>query len=161
VNIDKTRKAMKVGIKQIRPLSILRGALMNIRKTLSILSFTLALSIMLPVLRADEWNQATRFTSSQPVQIPGRVLPAGTYVFQLVDNNHHLVQILAEDRTILATIYSIPRQRNERNDKVSITLAHRGGAQPEAIVAWFFVGEPEGHEFLYPKKLEQELVHAV
>jgi hypothetical protein len=134
---------------------------MNLRKTLSILSFTLALSIMLPVVRADEWNQTTRFTFSQPVQIPGRILPAGTYVFQLVDDNHHLVQIFAEDRTILATIYSVRRQRNGRDAKVAITLANRGGAQPEAIVAWFFVGETEGHEFLYPKQLEQELVHAV
>jgi hypothetical protein len=134
---------------------------MNLRKTLSILSFTLALSIMLPVVRADEWNQTTRFTFSQPVQIPGRILPAGTYVFQLVDDNHHLVQIFAEDRTILATIYSVRRQRNGREAKVAITLANRGGAQPEAIVAWFFVGETEGHEFLYPKQLEQELVHAV
>jgi hypothetical protein len=24
-------------------------------------------------------------------------------------------------------------------------------------VAWFFVGETEGHEFLYPKQEEQEL----
>ena len=35
-----------------------------------------------------------------------------------------------------------------------------GGEQPDAIVAWFFVGEAEGHEFLYPKREKQELAHS-
>jgi hypothetical protein len=44
--------------------------------------------------------------------------------------------------------------------EAAITLANRGGTQPQAIVAWFFVGETEGHEFLYPKQEQQELAHA-
>ena len=44
--------------------------------------------------------------------------------------------------------------------KVAIKLADRGNTQPEAIVAWFYVGQTEGHEFLYPKQEEQELAHA-
>ena len=47
-------------------------------------TFLLAFLIVLPAVHADEWNQATLFTFSQPVQIPGRVLPAGTYLFELV-----------------------------------------------------------------------------
>ena len=43
---------------------IVRSKHMNLRKTLSILGITLALSIILPVLRAGEWNQTTRFTFS-------------------------------------------------------------------------------------------------
>jgi hypothetical protein len=34
---------------------------------------------------ADEWNQKTIVTFSGPVEIPGQVLDAGTYVFKLAD----------------------------------------------------------------------------
>jgi hypothetical protein len=58
---------------------------MNIRKMLFIAGLMVAFTILLPVVHADDWNQATRVTFSQPVQIPGHVLPAGTYWFQLSD----------------------------------------------------------------------------
>lgn len=133
---------------------------MKVRKTLSILGLMLTFTIMLPVVHADDWNQATRFTFNQPVQVPGHILPAGTYFFQLVGDNHHLVQIFNEDRTAVAIIYSVSRERYDRRAEAAITLANRGGTHPQAIVAWFFVGETEGHEFLYPKQEEQELAHA-
>ena len=133
---------------------------MKVRKTLSILGLMLTFTIMLPVLHADDWNQATRFNFNQPVQVPGQILPAGTYFFQLVGNNHHLVQIFNQDRTAVVILYSVSRERYGRRDEAAITLASRGGTQPQAIVAWFFVGESEGHEFLYAKQEEQELAHA-
>lgn len=134
---------------------------MKLRKTLFTLGLMLAFTIMFPAVHADDWNQAARFTFSQPVQIPGRVLSAGTYFFRLADSNdRHLVQIFREDRSLVATLYSVPRVRDGRDVEVAITLANRGKAQPQAIVAWFFAGETEGHEFLYPNQEEHELAHA-
>jgi hypothetical protein len=134
---------------------------MKPQKTFSIIALMLAIAIMLPVVHADDWNQTTRFTFSQPVQIPGRVLPAGTSRFQLADSDdRHLVQIFREDRTLVATLYSIPRLRDGRSADVAITLANRGAAQPQAIVAWFFAGETQGHELLYPRQENQELARA-
>ena len=52
---------------------------MKVRNTLSILGLMLTFTFMLPVVHADDWNQATRFTFNQPVQVPGHILPAGTY----------------------------------------------------------------------------------
>jgi hypothetical protein len=51
------------------------------------------------VARADEWNKRTVLTFSQPVEIPGRVLPAGTYTFMLADSmsDRHIVQIFNAD----------------------------------------------------------------
>lgn len=130
-------------------------------KKFAALAFLLAFLIVLPVVRADDWDQATRFTFGQSVQIPGRVLPAGTYFFQLADgNNRHIVRIFGEDRGLLATVFTVPRQRQGRSAEVAITLAGRGATQPEAIVAWFYLGETEGHEFLYPKQQARELAHA-
>jgi hypothetical protein len=133
---------------------------MNVRNSLFALGLLLAVIITLPVAHADDWNQTTRFTFSQPIQIPGQVLPAGTYRFQLANtDNRHLVQIFREDRTLVATLHSIPRMRNGNAAELAITLADRGKTHPQAIVAWFFVGEVEGHEFVYPKQEKQELVH--
>src|ERR1700756_530851 len=40
-------------------------------------------------VRADEWDKKTIVSFSAPVQIPGTVLPAGTYVFKVADNHGH------------------------------------------------------------------------
>ncbi len=132
---------------------------MNLRKIVPIFALLLAFPIILPVLRADELNQATRFTFSQPVQIPGHVLPAGTYLFELVKNfNHEIVRISNSDRTeVIALIQAFPTREQGLSGKAAITLAQRGEAQPKAIVAWFFPGRTEGHRFLYPKQVQNEL----
>ena len=56
-----------------------------------------------PGAKADEWNKKTTVTFSAPVEIPGvgaQVLPAGTYVFKLLDSqsDRHIVQIFNERR---------------------------------------------------------------
>jgi hypothetical protein len=125
--------------------------------------FLLAVLIVLPVAHADQGNQETRVTFSQPVQIPGRVLPAGTYVFVLPEeiNDHFEVRIFNADRTMLvATLFTINTERAKPTDNTVFGLAERGSAQPEAIVTWFYPGETTGHEFLYPKQVEKELASA-
>jgi hypothetical protein len=100
---------------------------------------------------------------SQPVQIPGRVLPAGTYVFVLPDeiNDHFQVRIFNADRTMLiATLLTVDAERSKPADNTVFGFAERGSAQPEAIVTWFYPGETSGHEFLYPKQVEKELASA-
>jgi len=124
-----------------------------------IITFLLAFFIVLPVVHADEWNQATFFTFSQPVQIPGRVLPAGTYLFELVNSfNHEMVRISNADRTnVIAIIQARPTQQKGLSGKSAIVLAERGVSQPEAIVAWSYPGRVEGHQFLYPKQVQEEV----
>ena len=52
---------------------------MNNQKKLMILATMLAFVIMLPAARASQEDQATKLTFAKAVQIPGRVLSAGTY----------------------------------------------------------------------------------
>jgi hypothetical protein len=123
------------------------------------ITFLLAFLIVLPVVRADKGNQATLFTFSQPVQIPGHVLPAGTYLFEIVKNfNHEIVRISTGDRTnVIALIQARPTQQKGLSGKAAIVFAERGESQPEAIVAWSYPGRVEGHQFLYPKQVQQEV----
>src|ERR1700730_5830234 len=63
-------------------------------------------SVLAPAARADDWNRKTVITFSGPVEIPGvhltgwRVLPAGTYVFKILDSqsDRHIVQIFSKGR---------------------------------------------------------------
>jgi hypothetical protein len=122
--------------------------------------FVLAGLIVAPAAHADQSNQATKVTFSQPVQIPGRVLPAGTYWFELPEDisQHYLVRIYSADRTVLyATLFAASSERATATDRTVFGLAERGSAQPQAIVTWFYPGETTGHQFLYPKQMEKEL----
>ena len=119
-----------------------------------------------PSARADAWDKKTTITFSGPVQIPGvhqpgwGVLPAGTYVFKVVDSgsNRHIVQIFSKDElTVYATILAIPNLRMKATDKTVITFRERPAGQPEALHAWFYPGKEWGEEFVYPKAQAFEL----
>ncbi|MGA7624179.1 MAG: hypothetical protein WB630_18940 [Candidatus Acidiferrales bacterium] len=132
-------------------------------KSFATIVFLLAFLIVLPAARGDQSDQATKVTFNQPVQIPGRVLPAGTYVFVLpaVATQHFLVRIFNADRTILyATVFTANAERSAATDSTVFGFAERGSAQPQAIVTWFYPGETTGHEFLYPTQVEKELASA-
>jgi hypothetical protein len=138
---------------------------MKTRKTVSILGLLLALAIILPTTaRADEYDQASQLTFSQPVQIPGRVLPAGTYWFVLANTsigNRNFIQIFNSDRsTLYATIGTIAAERAQASDHTTFTFAERESTQPSAIVTWFYPGRKTGHEFIYPPQDERELTSA-
>ena len=109
---------------------------------------------------ADEDNQSTSISFSEAVQVPGRILPAGTYQFVLANSaaNRDIVWIFNADRTeLFATIQTVSTERARETNGTSITLAQRPSGQPDALVSWFYPGTQTGHEFLYSKQEEKEL----
>jgi hypothetical protein len=113
--------------------------------------------------RADQWNKKTILTFSQPIEIPGKVLPAGTYIFKLLDSNswRHIVQIWNEDGTeLITTILAIPNYRLEPTGETVIKFHERPGDSPEALRAWFYPGDLFGQEFVYPKTRAIQLAQA-
>src|ERR1700756_1353588 len=114
-------------------------------------------------VRADEWDKKTIVSFSAPVQIPGTVLPAGTYVFKVADNdgNRYLVEIFdAHETQLVATIMAIPHYRMQAPDKTIISFNERPSGQPEALRAWFYPGDNFGVQFVYPKQRATELAQA-
>jgi len=102
--------------------------------------------------RADTWNKKTIVTFSDAVEIPGQVLPAGTYVFKLANSasDRHIVQIWNEDENqILATIFAIPSYRLDAPDRTIFEFDERLGASPMALRSWFYPGDNTGQEFVY------------
>ena len=134
---------------------------MKTKKTFITLALALASTFMLPAARASDYDQATKLTFNQSVQIPGRVLPAGTYWFVLADTDdaRNVVQVFNSDRTMLyATVFTVDARRSDTViGDTAITFATRGAMQPEAMVLWFYPGRNSGHEFLYPDADQKEL----
>lgn len=123
-------------------------------------------AILTPTAKADDWNNKTVMTFSGPVEIPGvhqtgwGVLPAGTYVFKLLDSksDRHIVQIFsADEKTVIATILAIPNYRLKATDKTVISFSERPAGEPEALRAWFYPGKNWGDEFVYPKSRAIEI----
>ena len=109
---------------------------------------------------ADEYDLTTKLTFSQSIQIPGKVLPAGTYLFRLANNSsdRHIVQVFNSDGMVLyATLMAIPTERREATGQSVVTFAEQGNGQPEALLKWFYPGETTGNEFVYSKQVEQQL----
>ena len=129
-----------------------------LRKSLLVVCAVAFLSALVPgtaTAQDNNWNQRTYFTFSAPVELPGKTLPAGTYLFKLVDSpsNRHVVQVFDRDeKTIHATILAIPAQRMEPSDEPEVRFMEVAANQPAAIRTWWFPGRTIGHEFIYPKE---------
>jgi hypothetical protein len=139
--------------KAIRQITI-QGEKMSKMQTTTMLLVCLSALALMPAANASEWNQRTVFTFSGPVEIPGQILPAGTYVFKLADSssNRHIVQVFnKEENHVFATFLAIPDYRLHPSDKTIVKFAERPAGSPEAIKGWFYPGRNYGHEFVYPK----------
>ncbi len=143
---------------------------MNRFKTVTtVCGLALLCTLLAPSVKADDWNRKTEITFSAPVEIPGvhlvgwGVLPAGTYVFKILDSqsDRHIVQIFSKDElTVYATILAIPNYRLRATDKTVMTFRERPAGQPEALRAWFYPGRNWGEEFVYPKAKAIEIAKA-
>jgi len=118
----------------------------------------LALSFLMtkPVM-ADQCNKRAEFQFSASVEIPGKVLTPGKYVFELADSpsGRNTVQVFSEDSTgnesLIATILAVPYYTWNTPDKPTVHFEERHSGAPEAIQSWFYPGDNTGWEFIYPK----------
>jgi len=125
-----------------------------VKVLLCLLAVTLFAAILLPSARADQWNKKTIVTFSQAVEVPGKILPAGTYTFQLLDSpaDRHIVEIFnADGSQIIVTTLAINDYRLRPTGKTVMSFNETPGDAPEALRAWFYPGDNFGQEFVYPR----------
>ena len=126
----------------------------NVKAAFCLLAISMFGATVLSSARADTWDKKTVVTFSQAVEVPGKVLPAGTYTFQLLDSpsDRHIVQIFTADGShIIATILAINNYRLEPTGDTVMKFSERPGDSPDALRAWFYPGDNFGQEFVYPK----------
>jgi hypothetical protein len=108
--------------------------------------------VLSPAIKADDWDKKTVVTFADSIEIPGQVLPAGTYVFKLANSiaDRHIVEVWTGDESqLLATILTIPDYRPDAPNKTVFEYDERPGDSPMALHAWFFPGDHTGQEFVY------------
>ena len=131
-----------------------------VKTIFAVFALTLLGATLAPGARADEWNKKTVMTFSQAVEIPGQILPAGTYTFVLLDSpsDRHIVQIFNADGShIITTVLAINNYRLKPTGDTVVKFAERSGDNPEALKGWFYPGDNFGQEFVYPKQRAIEL----
>lgn len=116
---------------------------MRIHKLYIVLGFLIAFAVFFELAaHADDTNESTKITFSSPIQIPGQVLQAGTYIFQQADpkDDLNVVHIFNADRSALyATLETVPAKRTRATGDTAITLAEPENGQP-VLVKWFYAG---------------------
>ena len=125
-----------------------------VRSLVVVCFVALLTAAVVPAARADAIDKETIVRFSQPVEVPGTVLQAGQrYVFQLADTlgSPDVVEIWNAERThLITTVVGIPAERMHATDKTKFTFERAGSASPEAIRTWFYPGELDGIQFVYP-----------
>jgi hypothetical protein len=132
---------------------------MEIRKFYIVIGLVLALAFFLEIVaNAEDTSQEMTIRFSSPVQIPGQVLPAGTYRFKPAESDDSVVQVFnAEGTHLYATLQTIPAQRSIVDDDLVVTVAARKSDNPDFLVKWFDPGSLVGHEFVYSKAQQQQV----
>jgi len=120
---------------------------------LTIAALLLALSLGTRA-KADDWDKKTIVTFDQDVEIPGQVLPAGTYVFKLFRSSSDRFTVQVWDGSefqLLATLITIGDSYPNPSGKAYFVLDTSGTDEgyPPAVVSWFFPGSDEGRDFIY------------
>ena len=97
-------------------------------------------------------GNAATVTFDHPVELPGKVLPPGSYVFKTSDNDV-LVQVFSADQKhLFATLSVIPEDRpklDTENDSF-VQLTKTRADAPQEIEGFFVAGRTTGYQFVYP-----------
>src|SRR5262249_52095537 len=93
-------------------------------------------------VRADDWDQKTRFSINRPVSISGQVvLPAGTYIIKRLSAINPVVQVLdATETKVYATVLTIPDVVTDPPDKPMFTFEETSEGNPPALKTWYYPG---------------------
>jgi hypothetical protein len=129
------------------------GRTMAKSKSIRIASAVVALMLVAAVAHAG-WtaNHENRVKFSRPVALPGVVLPAGTYSFDVASEvAHNLVVVRSADHRKLFYMgftNSILRPRNMPS-AMPIAFAEAAANEVPPIAAWYEIDGTAGHEFIY------------
>ncbi len=128
------------------------------RVAVTVASLVCAALLLAPVHAAAQGNddspqaqQISIVSFSGPVRVPGTILPAGEYVFRLVnpDLDRQTVEILTKTGKPVAILVTALVARAE-NNMSEVLMIDEGAGQVPALRAWFYPGFEAGHEFIYP-----------
>lgn len=106
-----------------------------------------------PSSRAASWGQLDKITFSRAVALPGVVLPAGAYVFEIANPNTSANVVRVIHRDTQRVYFAGFTERVQRpagapaGQRITMGEPLTGGAFP--IEVWYPAAQAEGRRFLY------------
>ena len=122
-------------------------------KSVRIAFATVVVAVMAAVTgHAWGFSHENKLTFSRPVALPGVVLPAGTYSFDVASPTA-LDVIVVRSGDLRKTFYmgfttTVTRPRG-MSASTPITFGEAAANEPHPIATWYEMGETTGHQFLY------------
>lgn len=123
-------------------------------KTVRIGCGTVALGLLVAA-SGHAWgvSHLNNLTFNRPVALPGIVLPAGAYTFDLAGSTSSLDIVVVRDKARSKVYYmgftNTVRRPAGMAKTAAITFGEASANQPAPIAAWYEIGDSLGHEFLY------------
>jgi hypothetical protein len=102
----------------------------------------------------DDWTKRTLVTVNRAIEVPGKVLPPGKYIFQIMDlqAERNVVRITNErGDKVYATLIAIPTERFQAKSDTVFLFHEAERGRPDPLRAWFYPDHLRGVEFVYPK----------
>ncbi len=101
-------------------------------------------------ISVEEFYPVLMIITTQPMEIPGRVLEAGDYIFALTSSDHEVVVSKLDASEYYGPYRTVPSRRGNYGEATLITETVPG-VGPDRITAWYpFPGQRDGYAFQYP-----------
>ena|SRR2546423_237300 len=122
----------------------------SIRVAVGTVAVALALAASVHAFGVNHQN-TLKFSSA--VALPGVVLPAGTYTFDLAGSTSELDLVVVRETSSGKSLYmgftnTVQRPKAMSKD-AAITFGEASANEPRPINRWYEIGDSLGHEFLY------------
>jgi hypothetical protein len=126
----------------------------------SIVCLAVASVVAASVTRADDSAKQATVTLQSPEQVPGSVLPAGTYMFRQTGmrSGWAIIQIYNRDGSALVTtILAYPNPKVASNGQNVIVYPANGSSSIPAIEGVVFSGDSTVEQLAYPKSVADQI----
>jgi|SRR5688572_24542423 len=120
-----------------------------------------ALALLTRGAHAQAFEQKINVTFSGPVMVPGKVLPAGSYVFEALQEGSLTRILSADEQHVFATLLTVPTERLKPTEKATIIVGRGPEGSPQRIDSWFYPGDPVGSEFVYSREHPDPITGAI
>ena len=104
------------------------------------------------------WDRKTTVSINKSWEVPGATLPAGTYVFRMLNAGpggsatRNVVLVFRQDeKKVVAIAMGLTAYRTNIDQPILHFYEVAGGA-PERLHTWFYTSFSSGIEFVYPEK---------
>jgi hypothetical protein len=125
-----------------------------------ILGLGLSATLFASAAQAQPEDKRTYFTFSGSIALPGVTLPAGRYLFRIVDTtaSRKVIQVLSEDQKKPFTmVNTISDQRRDPPKDATVVFYESPRGTPAAVKSWWYPGETIGYQFIYPRSQAKQI----